>query len=408
MTNTKSLPDPFPLTIIIAGCIIILLTFGPRSAMGLFQIPMLADTGWDRTTFGIAIAIQNLFWGFGQPFFGAIADKYGAGRVLVASSVLYSSGLFITAIAPEPVWLHIGAGLLMGLGISSGTFSVLLAIFARNVSAEKRSFAFGLATAFSSLSMLLFTPLSQGLIEKFGWSEALLWMSALMLIIPFFAIPLRGNGSNGIHSTDNINQSISAAMREAFGHKSYLLLASGFFVCGFQVAFITVHFPAYLSDIGIDATYAVLALALIGLFNIAGSLGSGILGQKYSKPKMLSFIYIARSVAVTLFLLIPQSPTTVIIFACVMGLLWLSTVAPTNALVAIMFGTKHMGLLGGIIFFSHQIGSVLGVALGGYLYDTFGTYNPVWWASVVLGIFAALVHLPIVEKPIVRAQSVPN
>ena len=227
-------------------------------------------------------------------------------------------------------------------------------------------------------------------------------MSVLMLAIPVLAIPLRGNAASGLVSKQEIEQSLGEALREAFSHHSYLLLTAGFFVCGFQVAFITAHFPAYLGDIGIDARYAVIALALIGFFNIIGSLASGVIGQKYSKPIFLALIYIGRSIAVTAFLLLPQTPTSVIVFSVVMGLLWLSTVAPTNALVAIMFGTRHLGMLGGIVFFSHQIGSFLGVWLGGYLYDRFGTYDPVWWLGVALGLFAAIVHWPIRERPVER------
>ena len=227
-------------------------------------------------------------------------------------------------------------------------------------------------------------------------------MGALMLLVPLFAIPLRGNSSSGTQKEVQYKQSIGEALKEALGHKSYLLLVTGFFVCGYQVAFITAHFPAYIGDIGIDARYAVIALALIGFFNIIGSLAAGFIGQRYSKPYFLSLIYIGRSIAVTAFLLLPQSPTSVIIFAAVMGLLWLSTVPPTNGLVAIMFGTRHLGLLGGIVFLSHQIGSFLGVWMGGYLYDHFGSYDPVWWLGVVLGIFAAIVHWPIEEKPVAR------
>jgi MFS family permease len=391
-----------PWLIIVAGSLIAMLTFGPRSAMGFFQIPMLADTGWDRSTFGLAMALQNLFWGLSQPFFGALADKYGTGRVLVASGVLYAAGLVMMANADAPVWLHVGGGILVGTAIGAGSFSVILSAFARNVTPEQRSMAFGIGTAAGSAGMFLFAPLSQALISNFGWSDSLVYMSIMMLIVPLLAIPLRGNASSGTQSQSQFQQSLGEALREAFGHKSYLLLTTGFFVCGFQVAFITAHFPAYLGDIGIDARYAVIAMALIGFFNIIGSLAAGYIGQRYSKPYFLAYIYIGRSVAVTAFLLLPQTPTSVIVFAAVMGLLWLSTVPPTNALVAIMFGTRHLGLLGGLVFLSHQIGSFLGVWMGGYLYDQFGSYDSVWWLGVALGIFAAIVHWPIREKAVDR------
>jgi MFS family permease len=402
ITSASQRQASFPWLIIVAGCLISLLAFGPRSAMGFFQLPMLADTGWDRTTFGLAMAIQNLFWGLGQPIFGALADRFGAWRVLFLSALLSAAGLVIMAFAAAPVWLHIGGGVLVGLGIAAGSFGVILAAFARNVAPEQRSLAFGMGTAAGSAGMFVFAPISQGLIEAVGWSDALVWLGAMMLVIPLLAIPLRGNASSGSQKLTDMEQTIGAALREAFGHQSYLLLTAGFFVCGFQVAFITAHFPAYIGDIGIDATYAVLAIALIGFFNVIGSLASGVIGQRYSKPRFLALIYVARSVAVTAFLLLPQSGFSVIVFSIVMGLLWLSTVPPTNALVAIMFGTRYLGMLGGIVFLSHQIGSFLGVWMGGYLYEVYGTYDPVWWLGVALGIFAAFVHWPISERAVDR------
>jgi len=402
-TATVSRSEPgFPWLIIASGCLITALTFGPRSAMGFFQLPMLADTGWTRADFGLAMAIQNLMWGLGQPLFGALADKKGTWRVLMLSAILYATGLAMMA-APQSIWfLHAGGGVLVGLGVASGSFGIILAAFARNVTADQRSLAFGMGTAAGSAGMFLFAPISQSLIDSFGWSDALLVMSAMMLIVPVLAVPLRGNSSSGTQKQTDIDQSIAEALREAFGHQSYLLLTAGFFVCGFQVAFITAHFPAYIGDIGIDARYAVIGIALIGFFNIIGSLASGVIGQKYSKPIFLTLIYIGRSIAVTAFLLLPQTATSVIIFSAVMGILWLSTVPPTNALVAIMFGTRYLGMLGGIVFLSHQIGSFLGVWLGGYLYDIFGTYDPVWWLGVALGLFAAAVHWPIKEQPVPR------
>jgi predicted MFS family arabinose efflux permease len=303
--------------------------------------------------------------------------------------------------------LHIGGGVLVGLGIASGSFGIVLAAFARNVAPEKRSLAFGIGTAAGSAGMFLFAPLSQGLIDAYGWFNSLVAMSAMMLVIPVLAIPLRGNSSSGRNSQAEIRQSVGEALKEAVGHQSYLLLVSGFFVCGFQVAFITAHFPAYISDIGIEARYAVIALALIGFFNIIGSLVSGFIGQRYPKPAFLSLIYLGRSIVITWFLLVPQTPLVVIAFAVLMGLLWLSTVPPTNGLVAIMFGTRHLGLLGGIVFLSHQIGSFLGVWLGGYLYDTYGSYDIVWWLGVALGLFAAIVHWPIKERPVDRPVLAP-
>ena len=391
-----------PIFAISCACLISLIAFGPRSAMGFFQLPMLQDTGWDRTTFGMAMALQNLFWGIGQPLFGIVADKFGAWRVLATGALLYALGMLLMAIAPSPLWLHIGGGILIGLGVAACSFGVVLASIARLVPPEKRSFAFGLGTAAGSAGMFLFAPISQGLIDNLGWSDSLVALAVIMLAIPLLAIPLRGNSSTSRFAAAEFEQSVAEALREALAYRGYLLLISGFFVCGFQVAFITAHFPAYISDLGIAARWAVVAISLIGFFNIIGSLASGVLGQHYSKPMMLTWIYISRSVLVTAFLLIPASPTTVVIFAIGMGLLWLSTVAPTNALVAVMFGTRYLGMLGGIVFFSHQLGSFLGVWMGGYLYDIYGSYDGVWWLGVALGLFAAVVHWPIPERPVPR------
>jgi len=396
-----------PWPIIICGCLIALMTFGPRSAMGFFQIPMLAEKGWDRTTFGLAMAIQNLAWGIGQPIFGAMADKFGTWRMLLLSGILYASGLFLMANADSPSMLYISGGVLIGFGVAAGSFTIVLSAFARNVSAESRSFVFGLGTAAGSAGMFIFAPLGQGLISAYGWSDALVYMAVAMLVIPILGIPLAGNAKTAAVKFDDFEQTVGQALREAFGHRSYLLLTTGFFVCGFQLAFVTVHFPPYIRDIGIDAKYAVIAMSAIGFFNIIGSLASGYLGQRYSKPYLLALNYLSRAILIAAFLLLPQTPFTVIGFAVIMGLLWLSTVPPTNALVAIMFGTRHLGMLGGIVFLSHQIGSFLGVWLGGYLYDRLGSYDPVWWLGAALGVFAAVVHWPIKEAPVQRVKLAP-
>lgn len=399
--DTKS-ADTLPVLAVACGCIIAMLTFGPRSAMGFFQLPMLEANGWDRTTFGLAMAIQNIFWGLGQPFFGAISDKFGTWRVLATGALLYASGLTLMAMAKSPALLHVSGGVLVGLGIAAGSFSIVMAAFARRVPASRRSVVFGIGTAAGSVGMMVFSPLAVALIGAYGWQQALLFMAALTLAIPLLAIPLAGNAGIAAMSAAERDQTIGEALRQAFGHQSYLLLVAGFFVCGFQVAFITAHFPAYIGDIGIEPKWAGVAMMLIGLFNIFGSLAAGVIGQRHSKPIFLALIYLGRSVAVTLFLLLPQSPLSVVVFACVMGILWLSTVPPTNALVAIMFGTRYLGMLGGIVFFSHQIGSFLGVWLGGYLYDRYGSFDTVWWLGVALGIFAAIVHWPIREAPALR------
>ncbi|MGI9402534.1 MAG: MFS transporter [Rhizobiaceae bacterium] len=400
--NTTSPKGQLPWMIVIPGCIIALLAFGPRSAMGFFQIPIIETNGWDRTTFGLAIAIQNICWGIGQPIFGAISDKYGTGRVLVLGGIFYALGLYGMSIADTPFLLHFTAGILVGLGTAAGSFAIIMSAFARNVPDEKRMMVFGIGTAAGSAGMALFSPLSVAMIDALGWQQALIWMAASMLIIPLLAWNLRGSAKSGTYSKLEDDQTVSEAIKEAFGHQSFNLLTAGFFVCGFHVAFITAHFPAYISDIGLEAKWAGWALMLIGGFNIVGSLASGILGQRYPKPKFLTLIYVLRSFAIICLLLLPQTPTMIIIFACAMGLLWLSTVPPTNALVAVMFGTKHLGLLGGIVFFSHQVGSFLGVWLGGYLYDIYGSFDIVWWLGVVLGLVAAILHWPIKEAPVDR------
>lgn len=405
-TGGRRTTAAIPWLAIACGCAIVALTFGPRSAMGFFQLPMLADRGWDRETFGFAMALQNLFWGLGLPFFGAAADKYGTWRVLASAGVLYALGLVMMAMAESPVILHIGGGVLVGLGVAAGGFGIVLAAFARRVPAERRSLVFGIGTAAGSAGMFLFAPISQGMIDAFGWSDTLMYIAATLLVaLPLLAIPLAGNSADAAAIEATAEQTIGQALTQAFGHRSYVLLTSGFFVCGFQLAFITAHFPAYVRDLGIEPRYAVLAFALIGFFNILGSLSAGFIGQRYSKPIFLALIYLARSAMVTMFLLLPQTPVTVIAFSICMGLLWLSTVPPTNGLVAVMFGTRHLGMLGGVIFLSHQIGSFLGVWLGGYLYDRWQSYDPVWWLSALLGIFAAIVHLPIKEQPAEPAQA---
>lgn len=391
--------------IIACGCLIAALTFGPRSAMGFFQLPVLEDTGWSRTTFGLAMAIQNIMWGVSQPIMGAIADKFGTWRVISFGAICYAVGLWVMGHADAPIELHIGGGILIGIGIGSSSFGIILATFARHAPAEKRSFVFGLGTAAGSFGMFAFAPISQSLISNFGWSDTLIFFSAMMLIIPILAFPLIGNSSSSALAKEEFSQTAGQALREALATRSYQLLVAGFFVCGFHVAFIAAHFPAYISDLGIDKKWAVISISLIGAVNIIGAIGAGLIGQKYSMPKFLTLIYLARGLVFTLFMLLPINPTSIVIFSIAMGFLWLSTVPPTNALVATMFGTRHLGMLGGIVFFTHQIGSFLGVWLGGYVFDKTGSFDMVWWMGVVLALVAAAIHWPIVDKPVVRNMS---
>ena len=383
--------------IIAAGCLIALFSNGPRTVMGLFLAPMTDAHGWSRETFALAIAIQNIMWGLGQPVAGAISDRFGSGRVLAGGGVLYAAGLALMAWAPTALWLHLSAGVLMGLGMAAASFYIVLAAFAQRVPPEKRTIVMGIGMAAGSMGQFLFAPLGQGLIQTFGWADALLVLGVMMLAIPIFAIALAGRP--GTHGEAIREQTIGQALSEALAHRGYLLLTAGFFVCGFHVALILTHLPPYIVDKGIDPQIGAWALALIGLFNVIGSLGSGWIGQHYSKPLFLSLIYFGRAVVIAAFVLLPITPVTVLAFAALMGLLWLSTVAPTSGLIAVMFGPKYLAMLTGIVFVSHQVGAFLGVWLGGRLYDQTGSYDVVWWLGVALGIFAGIVHLPIRERP---------
>lgn len=391
----------FPLWLmVVAGCLIAAVNFGPRSAMGFFQLPMITEHGWSRETYSLAMAVQNLMWGVGAATFGGLADRFGTARVLSLGAVIYAAGLLVMAWAPTPAWLHVGGGVLVGLGVAGCAFGIVMAALGRAVKPEQRTMVFGFATAAGSFGQFFFSPLTQGLIQAYGWQHSLVILAGMMMAIPVLSIALQGRPAP--RAAGQVDQSIGAALAEAFGHSSYLLLAAGFFVCGFQVAFITVHFPAYIRDLGLDARWGVIALMLIGLFNIAGSLGSGFIGMRYPKRIILALIYLLRAVVFTVFVLTPASPTSVVVFAATIGLLWLSTVPPTNALVATMFGTRYLAMLGGIVFLSHQVGSFLGVWLGGRLYDLSGSYDPVWWMGVALGVFAAIVHMPIKEMAVPR------
>jgi len=387
--------------IIACGCAIALISFGPRSAVGVFLAPMSEARGWSREAISLAVAIQNLLWGIGQPFAGMVADRWGTGRVLVAGALLYAAGLVLTAWVESSFMLQIGLGVLVGLALSACSFSIVLSAFGRAVTPAQRSLAFGVGTAAGSLGQFLFAPLSIYMIAILGWQGTLVLFAGLTLAIVPLALPLRGKGHPAALGED---QSVGAALHEALGYRSFVLLTIGFFVCGFHVAFITVHLPPYIVDMGLDPRWGGWAIAFIGLFNIVGSLGAGMIGQRWAKQKALAFIYAARSVAIFAFIMIPISPATVLIFAASMGLLWLSTVPLTSGLIAGMFGIRYMGMLFGVVFFSHQIGSFLGVWLGGRLYDTTGSYDGFWWAAIVLGIVAALINWPIRETPVARLQ----
>ncbi len=384
--------------VVLCGCLISLVTFGVRSSFGLFTAPLTEAQGWDREVFALAIAIQNLLWGLGQPFAGAVADRFGPGRVLAGGAVLYGVGTALMSVASTPTTLSLTGGVLIGLGLSGASFTIVIAAFSRLVPADRRSWAIGLATAMGSLGQFLFAPIGQGFVSAYGWQTALVLLASFVALVPVLAIALGGEDAPKDAADAEPELSVSDALRQAFGHSSYLLLAAGFFVCGFHVAFITVHLPPYIDDIGLSAGIAALAIGLVGLFNIVGSYGAGVLGTRHSPRLLLSGIYAARAVVITLFLLAPTGAASVLIFAAAMGVLWLSTVPLTSSLVALFFGVRHMGTLFGFVFLSHQVGAFVGVWLGGAIESATGSYDGMWWVSVALGIFAALIHLPIVER----------
>jgi MFS family permease len=376
---------------------------GTRQGFGLFLQPMTLDHGWSRETFAFALALQNLIWGVAQPFFGMIADRKGAGRVLLTGAALYATGLVLMAMSDTGWQFSLATGLFIGLAQGCTTFSIVFGVVSRVFPPERRSMALGLCSAAGSFGQFAMLPYTGTLISHFGWFNALLFLSVSAALIAPLASALvekRGPGSGGAPA-----QSISDAVREAFSHKSFLLLTAGYFVCGFQLAFITVHFPAYLVDKGLPANAGMFALALVGLFNIAGSFASGALGAKYTKKYLLSSIYILRSIAIALFVFLPISEGSVYVFSAAIGLLWLSTVPLTNGVIGGIFGVAYMSTLSGFVFLSHQMGSFIGVWLGGYLFDHTGSYQVVWMISIGLGVFAALVNLPIEERLIERSPA---
>ena len=405
MTSTQHL-RPTPLTVILAGCAIAAVGFGARSSLGLFLEPLTSERGFSRQTFGLSLALQNLFWGLGLPLAGAIADRYGASRVIAAGALVYAVGFWGMALVDTAAMLHLFAGILMGTGIAFSAFSLAMAAMVRVVGPERRTLVLGLGTAAGSLGQVLFSPISQGFISTLGWSSSLITLGLVVLAMAPLALLLpRMAPAEAAGTRIEAEQTLRQALREALSHRGYVLLTIGFFVCGFHVAFITVHFPAYVRDLGFDPVVGAWSLSLIGLFNIAGSFGAGVVGQHCSKRLGLSSIYAARAVVILALLLAPKTTFTILCFASIMGILWLSTVPLTTGLIADVFGVRYMATLFGIVFLSHQIGSFIGVWLGGALYDNTGSYDGMWWAGVGLGVFAAIVHLPINEKPLPRLSA---
>ena len=388
-----------PGVVLACGGLVLLLALGTRHGFGLFLQPITMERGWGRETFAFAVALQNLVWGVAQPFSGMLADKFGTGRVVFTGAVLYTAGLVVMALAGTPWGFSAGAGVLIGLGLSGTTFSVVFGAIGRTVAPEKRSMALGTAGAMGSLGMFVMLPVEQTLISGFGWLLALLILAAAAAIMaPLSAALAERRDAPGTQ----VQQSVREAIVEAFGQKSFNLLTLGFFVCGFQVVFISVHFPAYLLDRGLPVETGVIGLALIGFCNIISSYAAGWLGARWSKKYLLSALYFGRSVAIALFLLAPLTSVSVYLFCAAIGLLWLGTVPLTNGIVAQVFGVRYLAMLGGFVFFSHQIGSFLGAWLGGYLFDSTGSYQSVWLISIALGIAAGIANLPIDERPLVR------
>ena len=384
------------------GAAIVTLSMGIRHGFGLWLQPITQAQGWTRETFAFAIAIQNLSWGVCGIFAGMLADKMGAFKVLLGGAVLYSLGLVGMALSPTGFMFTLTAGVLIGAAQAGTTYAVIYGIIGRNISADKRSWAMGVAAAAGSFGQFLMVPIESFLISNIGWQQALLILAGAVLLIMPLALGLRESGFGGGQAAKR-DQTIVQALREAFKYPSFQLLMAGYFVCGFQVVFIGVHMPSYLKDKGLSPEVAGYALALIGLFNVFGTYAAGSLGQRMPKKNILVFIYFTRAVVITAFIAAPLSPMSVYIFSSIMGLLWLSTVPPTNAAVAQIFGVAHLSMLGGFVFFSHQIGSFLGVWLGGVLYDRTGSYDIVWYITIALGIFAGLINLPVREAPIQRA-----
>ena len=393
--TTSARPAVPLLVLIIAGCLIAAIGNGVRTSFGLFTLPMTADLGLSREQWGMAMAIQNLAWGITQPFAGAFADRVGTARTIAVGAAIYGLGVLGMAFSPDAGIMTITAGIVTGVGIAICSFSVVMAAFGRAVPPEKRSLIFGVATAASSFGQFAFAPISQGFINSFGWQSALLYLGmALLLIIPL-SYALRGRTENPVGQAD---MKFMQALARAWGHGSYRLLVIGFFVCGFHLAFINVHLPAYLVQCGLSPEVGSWTIAVIGLFNIAGSLLAGYYGGRLPKQMLLATIYFLRAVAIGAFLLIPVSEITAYAFAATMGLLWLSTVPLTAGLVTLFFGARYMGMLYGIAFFSHQLGSFVGVWLGGYVYDQTGSYSLVWYLGIILGLASAALHLPINER----------
>jgi MFS family permease len=395
-----------PAVVVICGCIITVIAFGPRSTQGFFLTPIVSANGWGRDVFGFAIALQNLLWGASQPFSGALADRFGNVRVMWAGALLYAAGLILMSYSTTPETLTISAGVLIGLGLSGCSFPVVLAALGKILPEEWRSLAFGAGTAAGSFGQFLYSPLAVLLMGSVGWQNTLFIFSASLLLVLPLSLALAGISAAPARGTVP-QQSLKNALSEALAHRSFVLLVLGYFTCGFQLQFITVHMPSYLLDRGLSVEVGGWTIAVIGLFNIVGSITSGWLGTFVPRRLLLSAIYFGRALAILAFIMFPVTPTTCLAFGAAMGLLWLSTVPPTTSLIAVMFGTRWLSTLAGFAFFSHQVGGFLGVFIGGVAFERTGSYELMWWLAILFGVLSALINLPIVEKPVERVATAP-
>ncbi|HXQ84061.1 MAG TPA: MFS transporter [Xanthobacteraceae bacterium] len=397
-----------PAVVVGFGCLIAIIAFGPRSTLGFFLTPLSTANHWGRDVFAFALALQNLLWGIGQPLAGIVADRFGTVRVLSVGALLYAIGLALMAHATSAPMLDTAAGIFIGFGLSGSSFMVILAAFGKLLPPQWRSRAFGFGTAAGSFGQFLYSPIAVALMDSFGWQQTLMIFAvSLLAILPLSFALATPHSETAAHTGMAVPQSLRQALGEAFAQRSYVLLVLGFFTCGFQLQFITVHMPSYLVDRGLSAQVGGWTIATIGLFNIVGSVTAGWLGDRMPKRYLLSFIYFVRAAAILAFISFPVTPVTCLVFGAVMGLMWLSTVPPTNGIIALMFGTRWLATLSGFAFFSHQVGGFLGVWLGGIVFDRTGSYNAVWWLAILFGVLSALINMPIVEKPVARLVAVP-
>ncbi|HEX2650697.1 MAG TPA: MFS transporter [Burkholderiales bacterium] len=392
-----------PLTVLVCGCLIMCISFGIRAGFGLFMQPISVEHAWGREVFSLSIALQNLMWGALGAVAGAFADRFGPGRVIACGAIAYILGLIGLATIDTPWLLHLNSSLFLGGALGGTSFGIILAVIGRTVAPERRSLYMGIATAAGSFGQFLLLPLTQFLISKFGWHNALFALAAIAALIIPLTLALASRPDAGVQSSQSLGEAFHEAMRE----KGFHLLFWGYFVCGFHIAMLTVHLPSFVTDQGLKAEQGMTALALIGLFNVLGTLSAGILGGRFSKKYLLSTIYIVRAGLISILVFLPLSPVTLYTFACGIGLLWLSTVPLTNGLVGQIFGMRYAAMLASIVFFGHQIGSFIGVWLAGYLYDTTGSYAGAFMISIGLGLFAAIVNLPVNEKPLAERKAIP-